>query len=309
MDYSIKIGGEAGQGIQTVGDMLAHIFSRSGYWVFCHQDYESRIRGGHNFYQIRIANKPVTCSRQEIDILVALDKESIIYHEKELSENGHVLYDSSLIKEKFNRERYLDVPLIKLAIEHGGDKVMANSVAIGAVIGMLRMKPEIMVEFIQKTFAKKGKELVEANLRAARAGYALAERQCLTCSFILSELKPPKLLISGNEAIGLSALASGLKFFSAYPMTPSTGIFNFVAEQALDFGIVVEQAEDEIAAINMIIGASYAGVRSMTVTSGGGFALMVEGLSLAGMTETPIVVVLAQRPGPATGFPTRTEAA
>ncbi|MCS7278719.1 MAG: 2-oxoacid:acceptor oxidoreductase subunit alpha [Thermodesulfobacteriaceae bacterium] len=309
MDYSIKIGGEAGQGIQTIGDALAHIFTRAGFYVFSHQDYESRIRGGHNFYQIRISDRPITASRNRVHILVALDRESIFLHERELVEEGQVLYDSSLLRERFEKENFLDLPLLKLALEFGGDKIMVNTVAIGAIIGMLGMDPEIMFELIKKTFIKKGIDLVEANLKAAKAGYELARKECLRCSFRLSEFTEPKMLISGNEAIGLGAIASGVKFYSAYPMTPSTGIFNFIAEQAKDFDIVVEQAEDEISAINMIIGASFAGVRAMTGTSGGGFALMVEGLSLAGMTETPIVVALAQRPGPATGLPTRTEAA
>lgn len=309
MDYSIKIGGEAGQGIQTVGETLSRLFARAGYYVFTHQDYESRIRGGHNFYQIRISDKPITASRTPIDILVALDRESIVQHERELSPTGHVLYDSSYIKEKYEKANFLDVPLFELAVKHGGSKIMANTVAVGAVVGMLGMKPDIMYELIKKTFKKKGSEVIEANLRASEAGYNFAREKCLTCSFMVSGFESPKMLITGNEAIGAGACASGLKFYSAYPMTPSTGILNFVADKAREFGIVVEQAEDEIAAINMALGASFAGVRAMTGTSGGGFALMVEGLSLAAMTETPLVIALAQRPGPATGLPTRTEQA
>ncbi|MCS7164124.1 MAG: 2-oxoacid:acceptor oxidoreductase subunit alpha [Thermodesulfovibrio sp.] len=309
MDYSIKIGGEAGQGIQTIGDTLAHIFARAGYYVFTHQDYESRIRGGHNFYQIRISDRQITASRSSIDVLVALDLESINQHEKELSVQGHVLYDSSYLKQRFDKPNFLDIPLTELALTYGGNKIMANTVAVGAVLGMLGMNPEIMYEMIRKTFKKKGDEIVQANLKSAEAGYKFAKEKCLTCSFMVSGFEKPKMLITGNEAIGLGAIASGLQFYSAYPMTPSTGIFNFVAENAKDFGIVVEQAEDEIAAINMALGASFAGVRAMTGTSGGGFALMVEGISLAAMTETPIVIALAQRPGPATGLPTRTEQA
>lgn len=309
MDYTIKIGGEAGQGIQTVGDTLAHIFARAGYYVFTHQDYESRIRGGHNFYQIRISDKPVSASRSKVNILVALDRESITQHEIELADDGHVLYDADFLKETFDRPNFLNVPLFELALSHGGSKIMANTVAVGAVIGMLGMNPEIMYELVRKTFKKKGEEVINSNLKSAQAGYEYARKHCLTCSFMVSGFVSPKLLITGNEAIGFGAIASGLKFYSAYPMTPSTGIFNFVAENAKDFGIVVEQAEDEIAAVNMAIGASYAGVRAMTGTSGGGFALMVEGVSLAAMTETPLVIALAQRPGPATGLPTRTEQA
>ncbi len=307
MDYSIKIGGEAGQGIQTIGDLLAHIFSKAGYYVFTHQDYESRIRGGHNFYQIRFSDKPVSASKRKIHLLLALDKESIPLHLEELDSTGQVLYDSSHLKDKFEDPRFLDVPLFEIARTKGGSPITANTVAVGAVIGMLGMSPEIMYDLLKKTFYKKGKEVLEANLRAAEEGYNYAKEKCLACNFSLASFSESKYLITGTEAIGIGALSANVKFYAAYPMTPSTGIFNFIAEHAEEFDIMVEQAEDEIAAINMIIGASYAGVRSMTGTSGGGFALMVEGLALAGMTETPIVIVLAQRPGPATGLPTRTE--
>ncbi|MCS7200495.1 MAG: 2-oxoacid:acceptor oxidoreductase subunit alpha [Caldimicrobium sp.] len=308
MDYTIKIGGEAGQGIQTIGDVLAQIFTHVGYHVFIYQDYESRIRGGHNFVQLRFSNTPITALKKGVDLLVCLNKESFYRHFNELTDWGQILYDSLMVKEKFEYPNVLDIPLQELALKEGGNKLMVNVVAVGAILGMFGIDPNPMYEVLRKTFYKKGKEVVENNIRSAKAGYSFAKENCLTCSFKLSEYTEPKFLISGNEAIGLGALASGVQFFSAYPMTPSTGIFNFLAEHSKEFEILVEQAEDEISAINMIIGASFAGVRSMTATSGGGFALMVEGISLAGMTETPVVIVLAQRPGPATGLPTRTEA-
>lgn len=310
MDYSIKIGGEAGQGIQTIGDTLARVFSRSGYHVFTHQDYESRIRGGHNFFQIRFSDKSVTASRDKIDILIALDKESILFHEKELSDYGIAVYDSSALREKHEKPHFLDVPFLNLAIEHGGNKIMANTVATGAVLGMLGMELNILISIIKDTFKKKGEEVINANINSAMAGHDYAVKNCIKCSFSAgANGRAPLLLISGIEGIGLGAIASGCKFYSAYPMTPSTGIMNYLAEKEKEYGIIVEQAEDEIAAINMALGASFAGVRAMTGTAGGGFALMVEGLSLAGMTETPIVIALGQRPAPATGFPTRTEQA
>ncbi len=314
MDYSIKIGGEAGQGIQTIGDTLARVFSRSGYHVFTHQDYESRIRGGHNFFQIRFSNTPVMASRDSVDIIVALDKESISLHEKELLENGLIIYDSIMIGnpplpplEKGGKGGFLDIPFIKLAVEHGGNRIMANTVATGAVLGMMRLGLDILNSIIQDTFKKKGEDVVQANIKAARAGHAFALENCPKCSFVPSSVSDVKMLVSGIDAIALGAIASGCKFYSAYPMTPSTGIMNYLASKEKEYGIVVEQAEDEIAAINMALGASFAGVRAMTGTAGGGFALMVEGLSLAGMTETPIVIALGQRPAPATGLPTRTE--
>lgn len=307
MDYSIKIGGEAGQGIQTIGNTLAQVFSRAGFHVFTHQDYESRIRGGHNFFQIRFSQSPVTASREKIDILIALDKDSIQLHEKELSENGLILYDSKSLKHRHDKEYFLDVPVVDLAVEHGGNKIMANTVAVGAVLGMLGMKIDFLTGILNDMFKKKGEEIIKANVQSAFAGYDFARHECKRCALTAESITESKMLISGIEAISLGAIASGCTFYSAYPMTPSTGIMNYLASKEKEYGIVVEQAEDEIAAINMALGASFAGARAMTGTSGGGFALMVEGLSLAGMTETPIVIALGQRPGPATGLPTRTE--
>ncbi len=307
MDYTIKIGGEAGQGIQTIGDTLGLVFSRTGYHVFTHQDYESRVRGGHNFFQVRFADHPVMASRDSVDIVVALDKESIINYEKELSESGQIIYDSASLKQQHDKPQFLDIPFVQLAIEHGGSKIMANTVAVGAVLGMIGMDLDVLLAILKDTFRKKGEEVIKQNTAAAMAGHDYAVKECIKCSFSAAPLSKPKMLIAGNDAIGLGAVASGCKFYSAYPMTPSTGIMNYIAGKEADYGIIVEQAEDEIAAINMALGASFAGARAMTGTSGGGFALMVEGLSLAAMTETPVVIVLGQRPGPATGLPTRTE--
>jgi len=309
MDYTIRICGEAGQGIQTVGDTLAKVFARNGYHVFTHQDYESRIRGGHNFYQVRVADRPVAASREKIDILVAFDKESMVIDAREVSGTGRIMYDSTAIKQKFDGPAFLDIPFTNLAEEHGGSKIMANTVAIGAILGMLGLDLKILAGIITDTFRKKGEGVISANNASATAGHAFAVSNCRDCSFPTASGADPKMLIAGIDAIGFGAIASGCKFLSAYPMTPSTGIMNYLAGKEKEFGIVVEQAEDEIAAMNMALGASFGGVRSMTATSGGGFALMVEGLSLAAMTETPIVIGLGQRPGPATGLPTRTEQA
>ncbi len=309
MDTTIKIGGEAGQGIQTIGDALGRVFARAGLNVFTDQDYESRIRGGHNFYRIRIADRPVLAPREEVDIIVALDRESIGQHGPELSPRGKIIYDSETLKEKHDGPAFLEIPFTKLAVEHGGDRIMANTVATGAVLGMLGMDLAPLLDLIDTTFKRKGEKVITANRKAAVAGRDFAVKSCLTCSFTVSPdaSGPGRMLVGGVEAIALGALASGVKFYSAYPMTPSTGIMNYLAGKGQEYGLVVEQAEDEIAAVNMALGASFAGVRAMTGTSGGGFSLMVEGLSLAGMTETPIVIAMGQRPGPATGFPTRTE--
>lgn len=308
MDYTVKIGGEAGQGLQTVGEVLSRVLSRAGYHVFSNQDYESRIRGGHNFYQIRVSDSPVSSALEKVDILVALDRASIEIHRQELTERGLVLYDSESLKEVAGEPAFIDVPFKRLAVDTGGSPVMANTVATAAVLGMLNMETAILDDLIKETFRKKGEEVIQENIKAARAGYEYARDNCPHCGFeIARPTGKAKSLINCIEAIALGALFSGCKFYAAYPMTPSTGIMTFLASKASEYGLVVEQAEDEIAAINMALGASFSGVRAMTGTSGGGFALMVEGLSLAGMTETPVVIGLGMRPGPATGFPTRTE--
>ena len=308
MEYSIKICGSAGQGIQTVGETIARVFSRNGYHVFTHQDYESRVRGGHNFFQIRVSDSPVSSSREKIDILVVFDKGSIEMYEQELNNNGIVIYDAATLQLSYDKPNFLNVPFSQLAAENGGSIIMANTVAIGAVLGILDFDPEKLFEIIKSVFKKKGEDVVQVNIKAATAGKEYAHKNA-SISFppLPPTDKKPKLLMNGADAVGFGAVASGCKFYSAYPMTPSTGVMTYLAGNSKEHGIVVEQAEDEISAINMAIGASFAGVRSMTGSSGGGFGLMVEGISLAAMTETPIVIVLAQRPGPATGLPTRTE--
>ncbi len=309
MDYTVKIGGEAGQGIQTIGPGLARVFSRAGYHVFCNQDYESRVRGGHNLYQIRFSDKAVGCLRERVDVLVALDGETIPLHLPELKESGTAIYDSRYLKKTFDDPRCLDVPFAGIAQEVGGDRVMANTAALGAVLGMLGMEVEPLLAILGDSLGKKSGEVIEANLRVAMAGHDAAVRDCPRCDFQVAKAGPSRLMMEGAQALALGAIASGCNFYSGYPMTPSTGIMQFLSAHGEEFGVLVEQAEDEISAINMVLGASFAGARAMTATSGGGFALMVEGLSLAAMTETPVVIALGQRPGPATGLPTRTEQA
>lgn len=310
VDYSIKIGGEAGQGVQTVGELLSQVLAQSGYHVFTHQDYESRVRGGHNFYQIRVSPERVISFTERVDIVVAMDEASIQLHRGELRLGGILAYDSESLKLKIEGDDALDIPFKRLSVEAGGSAVMANTVAVGAVLGMLGIEIAGLVKILDERFHKKGDEVVKVNIAAAESGYKHAKQHCKACRFVPRPPDAPAMaLVNCSEAAAVGALASGLKFYSAYPMTPSTGVMNNIAARAVQMGAVVEQAEDEIAAINMAIGASYAGVRAATGSSGGGYALMVEGLSLAGMTETPLVIFEVQRPGPATGLPTRTEQA
>lgn len=308
MDHTIRIGGQAGQGLQTVGNVLAKLFARAGFDVFTHQDYMSRVRGGHNFYQVRFADFPVESSRRDIDILLALDDETITRHRQDLGAGGIIIYDSGAIRKSIDEPGFIDVPLRKISTDISGKKLMENTAAVGAVLGLLGLGLDPLEELLAETFLKKGQEVVDQNITAARQGADHARDKCPRCDFdVPADRGEPRMLLDGTSGVGLGALMSGCRFYSAYPMTPSTGVLNFMASKSRDHGIVVEQAEDEIAAINMAIGASYAGVRAMTGTAGGGFALMVEGLSLAGMTETPVVIYVGQRPAPATGLPTRTE--
>jgi 2-oxoglutarate ferredoxin oxidoreductase subunit alpha len=310
IDISFKIGGEAGQGLQTIGYILAKSMAKGGLYVFTNQDNESRIRGGHNFYQIRISDNKVENFTEQIHVIIAMDEKTIIEHKDELVKNGVIIFDGEKISVKENNKNLLNVPFERLAKEKSGSTKMANSVAIGAAISLVGYDFDLLESVLNDEFGSKGAEISDKNIQASRAGFNyVSENGIDEFPYRIKKIGDNQdfIFLNGNEAVASSALLSGCKFVSAYPMSPSTPIQQFFASKMIDYGVVFEQAEDEIAAINMIIGASFAGARSMTATSGGGFSLMVEGLSLAGMTETPIVIVICERPGPATGFPTRTE--
>lgn len=303
----IKIAGAAGQGMQTIGFILGKCLARSGYHVFSIQDNESRIRGGCNFFQVRVSEKPVYSMASKVDILIALDEDSLSLHREGLSERAMVIFDNERINNRSKDTSLCGVPLGRLAVEKGGDALYSNVVSLGATFGILKGNFNILETFLKEFFSHR-KEAGEKNCSAARAGYDYALRHLQHKSLPLTPQKPSqRMFISGHEAVALGALAAGCQFVPAYPMSPSTSILTYLAEKADEFTMVVEQAEDEIAAANMAIGASFSGVRAMTLTSGGGFSLMVESLGLAGISETPLVMVNAQRPGPATGLPTRTE--
>lgn len=302
ININIVVSGAAGQGIQTIGDILAKTASGAGYYVFSWQEYESRIRGGSNSYRIRVSDEPVNGPLVKADVFLSLENKSKAKYRPLLNEAG------ILIDEQETGDRVITVPFVSIAKTEFGNKLFANTVAAGALTAVLGIEQKTLNEVITDEFTGKGEEIVRMNLAAAAAGYTLAKTSCEgVCPWVLPRRKQKNYLISGNEALALGAAAAGCRFMAAYPMTPSTGIIKFLSKHKERLKIFTEQAEDEIAAINMAIGASYAGVRAMTASSGGGFALMVEGISLAGMTETPVVIVLGQRPAPATGLPTRTE--
>ena len=309
-ELTIKIAGEAGQGTQTIGTALCAMFKKLGRYIFANQDYMSRVRGGNNFFQLRICDKPVQALKAKADILIALDKKSVDLHRAVITERGIIILDKAKFGIADDEKIFFDVPFYRMAQDSGGSDIYINTVCCGVIAGLTGAGFERLEEVIQEAFAGKEEGISGKNVSAARAGYDFAKNNFKDEKF--RQVPGPAketLLMNANEAIALGAIKAGCKFYSAYPMTPSTSIMDTISRFAGKFNIVVEQAEDEIAAVNMIIGASFAGARSMAATSGGGFALMVEGVSLSGMTETPIVIVEAQRPAPATGFPTRTEQA
>jgi len=304
-DATFMVSGEAGQGVQSIGLILSKTFSRGGYHVYSDQDYESRVRGGHNFFRIRVNNSEVGAIDESLDLLIALNRESIDLHEKEIARKGIIVFDSQKTTD-MKGDRYFGIPLDKLAAKSAGSSIMSNTVALGACLGLVGHNPRNAENILRETF---GESAGEANVKALRAGYKYSRDNYRGNFRVKLENGRPikRLLLNGNEALAMGAIAAGCKFISAYPMTPATSIMEFIASKSQDMDIVVVQPEDEISAINMAIGAGYAGVRSMTSTSGSGFCLMVEGLGLSGITETPVVIVDAQRPGPAVGLPTRTE--
>ncbi|HNS32587.1 MAG TPA: 2-oxoacid:acceptor oxidoreductase subunit alpha [bacterium] len=304
-DISILITGQAGQGIQTVETVLSELFLQAGYNVFATKEYMSRVRGGANSTEIRISQKPVRACVDRIDILLALDDVITETIAGRINENTLVIGENIRDLKGMNEK----VGFTSMARELG-NPVFSNVVATGAALAVLNIGIDLPLKHIEKIFSKKGRDIVEKNLAALKKGYeagdAIRKRRAFP-NFSPQSGRESQFLVNGTQAVGLGAIAGGCNFISAYPMSPSTGVFTFLAERGKKENIIVEQAEDEISAVNMVLGASYAGSRGLVNTSGGGFALMEEGISLAGMTETPVVIHIAQRPGPATGLPTRTE--
>ncbi|MEA4895189.1 MAG: 2-oxoacid:acceptor oxidoreductase subunit alpha [Oscillospiraceae bacterium] len=294
--YNILIGGAAGLGIDTTAAILEKLLKRSGYNVFTVRDFMSRVRGGHNFSLIRFGTEPVYSHSKLLDGIVALDEETIDLHKGQLRENGFILCDSKL---NADDPRLIRVDTAAISKELGNPRV-SGSILIGVILKMFG-ESSGDVEAVMRAFVKQ--QNLDVNIKAVNEGYKSTEKRFQHLNGNYGDW----MLISGSKAVALGAIAAGLRFYSAYPMSPSTAILEALASHADDVGIVVEQAEDEIAAINMAIGASYAGARAMTGTSGGGFSLMVEALGLSGMAEIPLVVIDVQRPGPVTGLPTRTE--
>ncbi len=311
MDISFNIGGEAGQGIDTIGDLLAQIFVKQGFYTFTHKDFMSRIRGGYNFNVIRVSDRPVHAPSHKYDVIIALTEDAIRRPRDSLVEDGVIIFEDSI---EFSdlEPCHFPAPLLKTARKVGGNIRMMNAAALGAILSVLKFPFHLAQDTLAEIFGRKGQKIVEGNIAVAKALFDLTAKEfSRSCSENLSTIKKgpcsDRMMITGNRAVALGAMAANVKWVSSYPMSPSTSVFQDIVSNAEKLRIGTIQTEDEIAALLMAIGASFGGVRSLTTTSGGGFSLMVEALGFAAMTETPVVIYNAQRPGPSTGLPTRTE--
>ena len=307
VDFSVGIGGENGQGIASAGDILARIFARRGLHLNAYNAYQSIIRGGHTFLTIRAGAGPVRCLGDKIDVLIPLNQDAMDRHLRLMPAGSCVMYDGDKLKpgEAAAGVQLCPMPMKELM---RGNKLAVNTAALGAVLQLLGIEPEPLEAVVARQFKKKGDAVVAENVAIARAGYDYAAQQLSAVSLRSAEAGPSrKGVITGNQATAMGGAAAGVKFYAAYPMSPSTGVLMWMAAHARQLGIMVRQVEDEIGVMNMVIGAAHAGCRSMCATCGGGFALMTEAVGMAGMIETPLVCVDVQRAGPATGVPTKTE--
>lgn len=307
-EFSVVIGGEAGFGIMTTGAMFSRIATRSGYHVFDYIQYPSLIRGGHNAYLANIAETETQCLKSTIDYLVCLNKDTFEKHKAELRSSSYVIYDSAEF-DPVGSFKKISVPFKTILQELKGQAVMKNTIGLGALLALLGTDLTIFNTILEKQFGKKGESIVSFNKQFAEKGFNHVKTlyPTLIQPVLIKKETEEKLVISGNEAFSLGAAIADCRVYVAYPMTPSSSVQTTLAAWQEKTGMIVRHAEDEISVINTALGSSFAGVRSAVGTSGGGFALMVESISFAGIAEIPIVIFLAQRPGPATGMPTWTE--
>ncbi|MGP6189128.1 MAG: 2-oxoacid:acceptor oxidoreductase subunit alpha [Vulcanimicrobiaceae bacterium] len=313
-DIEIMFGGQAGDGGLTTGDLIAGVFKRMGLEVYTYKDFPSRIRGGHTNYVIRAGERPNYGMADFVDALVAFDVEAVEAHIAEMRPGGFVIFDSSSepVPAALRREdvTWYDVPLARIAKDEIGLALVRNTIALGVLATLIQMDRGTVTADIAAVYGRKGEKAISLNLLAVEAGEAYVNRNFAEwpCGYrVLKRDDGDRLLMMGNDAIGLGALTAGCRFMAGYPITPATDVLEFMARQLPAFGGLAVQAEDELAAINMVLGAAFSGVRSMTATSGPGQALMTEAIGLAGVLEIPVVIIEAARAGPSTGMPTKTE--
>ncbi|EGK13707.1 2-oxoacid:acceptor oxidoreductase subunit alpha [Kroppenstedtia eburnea] len=308
---SWKVGGQQGEGIDSTGEIFSTALNRLGYYLYGYRHFSSRIKGGHSNTKIRISTRPIRAVSDDLDILVAFDQETIDLNAHELHADGVVLADS-----KFNpvlpegiQARLFSIPFTGIAQDVGLAQ-MKNMVAVGASSALLGLPLEAFHSVIEGKFARKGEQVVEKNMQAIREGADRIQQECggpLERLLLEESDRKKRLYMIGNDAIALGAIAAGARLMAAYPITPSSEIMEYLIKRLPEFGGTVVQTEDEIAAISMVIGANFGGVRALTASAGPGLSLMTEAIGLSGMTETPAVIVDTQRGGPSTGLPTKQE--
>ncbi|MGH7707832.1 MAG: 2-oxoacid:acceptor oxidoreductase subunit alpha [Vulcanimicrobiaceae bacterium] len=313
-EIEVMFGGQAGDGSLTTGDLIAGVFKRMGLDVYTYKDFPSRIRGGHTNYVIRAGERADYGMADAVDALVAFDLEAVEAHIDELRAGGFIIFDNSsdVMPEHLRRAdvTLYELPLAKMAKVDLGLELVRNTISLGALGALIGMDPAIVRASIAAVYGRKGEKVLGINIRAIEAGEQyVADHFADRPSSYALRAKPDgdRLLMMGNDAIGYGALVAGCRFMAGYPITPATDVLEWMAKYAPQFGGVVVQAEDELAAINMIIGAAFTGARAMTATSGPGQALMTEAIGLAAVLEIPIVVIECARAGPSTGMPTKTE--
>ena len=309
-DFAIAVGGAPGQGIETAGKSISQICARYGLNVFTYTAYQSLIRGGHSFLTIRISSEPIANHGDKIDLIIALDRDSLEKHLPHVSPGGALIYNSDDVKQEPERDDIQLCPISYKELTNDPDrkKLMLNVCASSVALQLVGVDLSMLEDIIIRAFLKrKGQAVVDANVAAARASYNYAAEHFTPFETQFEKQEPALAFGSGNTLMAMGGAAAGVKFYAAYPMSPSTGVLHWMAPNARDLGIIVRQCEDEISVINMVIGAAHVGSRAMCATSGGGFALMSEAIGSAGMMEIPIVVVNVQRGGPSTGLPTKTE--
>ena len=316
LEVTVGIGGAAGEGTGATGDNLAKVCARLGLHIFAYNSYQSIIRGGHVWLRLRIAEQKVTNHGDHLNLLIALNQDTLDRHAAEVWTGGGILYNGDrlqIVKDDLQPGVSLyALPMRELTQAYGRQTILYNTVALGGLFWLLSLDFEVLEGVLREIFGgrrSKDTSVVEANVGAARAGYQYAQEHFASFDYAWKFTGKQRMVASGNELFGLGALAAGCKFYAAYPMAPSTAVLHWLATHAAPYGMVVKQCEDEIAVLNMVVGAGHVGVRAMCATSGGGFALMTEAVGLAGMTETPVVVIDVQRGGPSTGLPTKTEQA
>jgi 2-oxoglutarate/2-oxoacid ferredoxin oxidoreductase subunit alpha len=307
----VRIAGAAGDGIASAGEFFGKTCARQGLQIMAYNAFQSAIRGGHVWLQLNVGSRKTLTHGEKPDIAILLNRTSPAVHIPDMKEGGVVFYNSSLITEDLSKLRgdltYYKFPFLEIVNVPGATAVMANVMLVGCVIEVLGLDPQIGLDFLKDRFGKKGEKVVDLNRQIFKRGVEWAKANAKPLDLALKGDGKKRMFITGNHAFGMGLLAHGLKFYAAYPMSPSTGILHYLATKAKSHKLVVKQTEDELASVNFIIGASHAGVRAATATSGGGFALMTEAIGLAGMLEEPIVVINVQRGGPSTGIPTKQE--